>query len=119
MKKTLRFIPVIFLVTLLSCEESKPSIEILSPANGQTFAGGETIHVIAKITDSDAIQAESIIITSENNDGVFNFEEHEFHGQSHVLYQTVEAPPSGSYTIEIGGYGHSSWTYSYSNFYVN
>ena len=101
---------LVVLQTFVSCEERKPEVDIKSPQNGQLFHVNQPVEITAKIFDSDAIAAESVVVTYAN-DTVYKYIDHEFRSDSHTLTKTFVPVSIGNYKIEVGAFGHSSWTF--------
>lgn len=70
---------MLFAVTVVSCgnegDKRGPSIEILSPENGQVFEYGQTINLKIKVKDESGIRQMKYSVKAESDEGVKFFRE--------------------------------------------
>ena len=116
----MKIIYTIFLLTIAlffnSCgkDDDYTRIEIITPANNQTFNGTTTIEVKAKIyDDGDSIMNEELLITlnnSTNSTPILDFKDTEFCFE-YNLTKSFVGESGNEYKIEIKARGgHGNWT---------
>lgn len=82
MKKS-NTLSILYLLLLISCKDKedvkierdnvKPTINILSPTDGQTFSTNETVSLSGNISDNRALKNISLRVTASSGEEIFNY----------------------------------------------
>lgn len=107
MKKIIQVISLFISIIITSCSKDYTEVKIISPNNGQSFTIGNIIEVKAEIDDADYIRSESLLVTEENGDTIYNYLDSESYGNSHTFIKSFEATHQGNYTIKVSAVGDS------------
>jgi len=88
-------------------DEQLPLISVTSPANNQTFAPGQTIQVLAQVSDNDGLHEVAFHVRDVNADTtMIHFHAHA-DAKNYELNKTFTAQAGLTYKIEIEATDHS------------
>jgi hypothetical protein len=107
--KTL-FAALFICIALSACKKSDdtaPVVTITAPTDGQSFTAGQTVHVIATISDNTEIHHVHCRVNNANTDQeILHFEDH-IDQPTYNMDQTFTTQAGVTYKIEVEADDHS------------
>ena len=98
---------LLLVVTGCKKDELAPVISVTSPGNNQQFSGGQTVNIVAAISDNDGLHMIHAAVTDNTTGGhLVHFEDH-YDGRNYQLNQAFIPQAGRSYLIEIEATDHS------------
>lgn len=91
---------ILFPLLVVSCDESAPEVQIISPTEGQVFSVGQSVEIKAKLKDVDAILSEAVVVTNESTDTVFMYTYDKIQND-HTLTKSFVPNATGAYNIAV------------------
>ncbi|MFL5811661.1 MAG: Ig-like domain-containing protein [Flavisolibacter sp.] len=105
MKKLL--VPII-IIAMYGCgksDEIAPEVTVISPADNQSFTGGQTVTVKANIKDNEGIHMVHAICMDDLGSHMLHFEEH-LDAKTYTLNQSFPTISGRTYTLEVEATDH-------------
>ena len=99
----------LLLLVLSGCkkDELAPVINVTQPSNNQQFSGGQTVSIIAAISDNDGLHMIHVSVTDNTTGGhLVHFEDH-YDGRNYQLNQSFIPQAGRSYLLEIEATDHA------------
>ena len=113
LKKSLLLITIVLFFVRChtnAVDEEKPVITITSPANNQSFAAGQTVNLLASISDNDELHMVHLhVINLATGDHAILFEEHP-DAKAYSLNKSFTVQGGVTYDITIEADDHSGNT---------
>ncbi|HVG41222.1 MAG TPA: Ig-like domain-containing protein [Chitinophagaceae bacterium] len=106
------FIPLLAILVVSSCskenvDDQRPVITITSPQNGQVFTTGQTVTVVANVSENDEIHGVHLhVINLKNGDHTIMFEDHP-DAKTYTLNKTFVVQAGVDYDITVEADDHS------------
>ena len=108
MKNFFLFATVLVFSACNKSDETAPLIQVNTPADNQSFNGGETVHIKATVTDETGIHMVHVMVFDNSNNGHVMHEEEHFDGKSYSVNKSFVTQAGRSYTIEVGAHDHAN-----------